>query len=60
MRTCPRTRERHLLDWARGPRLPFPPHQAATKVMSKARKGRIINIASVVGITGNAGQVRAQ
>ena len=25
MRTCPRTRERHLLDWARGPRLPFPP-----------------------------------
>ncbi|KAI8470689.1 MAG: hypothetical protein J3K34DRAFT_419559 [Monoraphidium minutum] len=30
--------------------------QAATKVMGKARKGRIINIASVVGLTGNAGQ----
>lgn len=26
------------------------------RVMSKARKGRIINISSVVGITGNAGQ----
>eukprot|EP01024_Parvocaulis_polyphysoides_P034583 TRINITY_DN30639_c1_g2_i1.p1 TRINITY_DN30639_c1_g2~~TRINITY_DN30639_c1_g2_i1.p1 ORF type:complete len:283 (+),score=59.66 TRINITY_DN30639_c1_g2_i1:101-949(+) len=30
--------------------------QAATKVMAKKRKGRIINIASVVGLTGNAGQ----
>ena len=30
--------------------------QAATKVMSKKKTGRIINIASVVGITGNAGQ----
>jgi NAD(P)-dependent dehydrogenase (short-subunit alcohol dehydrogenase family) len=30
--------------------------QAAAKVMSKKRKGRIINISSVVGQTGNAGQ----
>jgi len=30
--------------------------QAATKVMSKKKSGRVINIASVVGITGNAGQ----
>jgi len=30
--------------------------QAATKVMMKKRKGRIINISSVVGVTGNAGQ----
>ena len=30
--------------------------QAATKVMGKKKKGRIINIASVVGVTGNAGQ----
>ena len=30
--------------------------QAAQKVMMKSRKGRIINIASVVGVTGNAGQ----
>ena len=30
--------------------------QAAAKVMVKARSGRIVNIASVVGITGNAGQ----
>jgi len=30
--------------------------QAATKVMMKKRKGRVINIASVVGLTGNAGQ----
>ena len=30
--------------------------QAATKLMGKKRKGRIINIASVVGLTGNAGQ----
>ncbi len=32
--------------------------QAATKLMAKARKGRIINITSVVGVVGNAGQVR--
>jgi 3-oxoacyl-[acyl-carrier protein] reductase len=31
--------------------------QAAAKVMMKARTGRIVNIASVVGLTGNAGQV---
>eukprot|EP01023_Acetabularia_acetabulum_P042564 TRINITY_DN421_c0_g1_i1.p2 TRINITY_DN421_c0_g1~~TRINITY_DN421_c0_g1_i1.p2 ORF type:complete len:284 (+),score=69.78 TRINITY_DN421_c0_g1_i1:134-985(+) len=30
--------------------------QAATKIMAKKRTGRIINIASVVGLTGNAGQ----
>ncbi|KAK3145002.1 hypothetical protein QOZ80_4AG0321170 [Eleusine coracana subsp. coracana] len=30
--------------------------QAATKVMMKKKKGRIINIASVVGLTGNIGQ----
>lgn len=30
--------------------------QAATKVMSKKRKGRVVNIASVVGLVGNAGQ----
>ncbi|AQK43196.1 fatty acid biosynthesis1 [Zea mays] len=30
--------------------------QAATKVMMKKRKGKIINIASVVGLTGNVGQ----
>jgi len=30
--------------------------QAAAKVMMKARRGKIINIASVVGLTGNAGQ----
>jgi 3-oxoacyl-[acyl-carrier protein] reductase len=30
--------------------------QAATKVMMKKRKGRIINISSVVGVTGNIGQ----
>ncbi len=30
--------------------------QAATKLMGKKKKGRIVNIASVVGITGNAGQ----
>ncbi|KAG2658650.1 3-oxoacyl-[acyl-carrier-protein] reductase 4-like [Panicum virgatum] len=30
--------------------------QAATKVMMKKRKGRIINIASIVGLTGNVGQ----
>ncbi|PRW44528.1 3-oxoacyl-[acyl-carrier] reductase 4-like [Chlorella sorokiniana] len=30
--------------------------QAATKIMGKARKGRIVNIASVVGLVGNAGQ----
>lgn len=31
--------------------------RAAAKVMMKARSGSIINMASVVGITGNAGQV---
>jgi 3-oxoacyl-[acyl-carrier protein] reductase len=30
--------------------------KAALRVMAKARYGRIINIASIVGITGNAGQ----
>ncbi|KAG0600221.1 hypothetical protein M758_11G017000 [Ceratodon purpureus] len=29
---------------------------AATKLMMKKRKGRIINISSVVGVTGNVGQ----
>ena len=39
------------------PRLPcHVPAQAATKVMGKKKKGRIVNIASVVGVTGNAGQ----
>ncbi|XP_044415949.1 3-oxoacyl-[acyl-carrier-protein] reductase 4-like [Triticum aestivum] len=30
--------------------------KAATKIMTKKKKGRVINIASVVGLTGNAGQ----
>lgn len=30
--------------------------QAATKIMGKKRKGRIVNVASVVGLVGNAGQ----
>ncbi|MGJ4729816.1 3-oxoacyl-ACP reductase FabG [Luteimonas sp. SDU101] len=30
--------------------------KAAMRAMMKARKGRIINIASVIGVTGNAGQ----
>jgi len=30
--------------------------QAATKIMGKKRKGRVVNIASVVGLVGNAGQ----
>ncbi|KAI4383597.1 hypothetical protein MLD38_009413 [Melastoma candidum] len=30
--------------------------QAAAKIMMKKKKGRIVNIASVVGLTGNAGQ----
>ncbi|KAG9138133.1 hypothetical protein Leryth_001374 [Lithospermum erythrorhizon] len=30
--------------------------QAATKIMMKRKKGRIVNVASVVGLTGNAGQ----
>ena len=34
--------------------------QAAQKVMMKSRKGRIINIASVVGKIGNIGQVSGQ
>ena len=37
------------------PRPPFGA-QAATKAMGKARRGRIINISSVVGIVGNPGQ----
>ena len=32
------------------------PVQAAAKVMSKKRKGRIVNISSVVGVVGNPGQ----
>lgn len=31
--------------------------QSAAKIMMKARNGKIVNIASVVGLTGNAGQV---
>ncbi|MCO5566465.1 hypothetical protein L7F22_020142 [Adiantum nelumboides] len=31
--------------------------QAAAKLMMKKRKGRIINVSSVVGLTGNVGQV---
>jgi 3-oxoacyl-[acyl-carrier protein] reductase len=34
----------------------FPIAQAATKIMAKKRKGRVINIASVVGLVGNPGQ----
>ncbi|KAA6418402.1 MAG: 3-oxoacyl-[acyl-carrier- ] chloroplastic-like [Trebouxia sp. A1-2] len=34
--------------------------QAAAKVMSKKRKGRIVNISSVVGVTGNPGQAQLQ
>ncbi|XP_071692109.1 3-oxoacyl-[acyl-carrier-protein] reductase 4-like [Rutidosis leptorrhynchoides] len=30
--------------------------QAATKIMMKKRKGRVINIASIVGVVGNVGQ----
>ena len=30
--------------------------QFATKIMGKKKKGRIVNISSVVGMTGNAGQ----
>ncbi|KAJ4790971.1 3-oxoacyl-[acyl-carrier-protein] reductase FabG [Rhynchospora pubera] len=30
--------------------------QAATKIMMKKKKGRIVNIASIVGLTGNVGQ----
>lgn len=32
--------------------------QNALKLMGKQKKGRIVNITSVVGVTGNAGQVR--
>ena len=35
---------------------PFICTKAVTKTMMKARKGRIINIASIIGIRGNAGQ----
>ncbi len=35
---------------------PFLCTQAAAKIMMKQRSGRIINIASIVGVTGNAGQ----
>lgn len=38
------------------PAVPSVCPQAACKMMSKAKKGRIINITSVVGVTGNAGQ----
>jgi 3-oxoacyl-[acyl-carrier protein] reductase len=31
--------------------------QAVARVMMKARSGRIVNVASIVGLTGNAGQV---
>ena len=34
----------------------FPRVQAATKIMAKKRKGSIVNITSVVGVVGNAGQ----
>ncbi|KAG1251018.1 hypothetical protein G6F66_015327 [Rhizopus arrhizus] len=34
----------------------FRTSKAVMRGMMKARKGRIINIASVVGVTGNAGQ----
>ena len=34
----------------------LPPERACLRGMIKARKGRIVNIASVVGFTGNAGQ----
>jgi len=33
--------------------------QNALKYMSKQKSGRIINVTSVVGLVGNAGQVRA-
>ena len=36
--------------------LPFRTSRAATKPMMKQRYGRIINITSVVGASGNAGQ----
>jgi 3-oxoacyl-[acyl-carrier protein] reductase len=35
---------------------PFLCTQAAAKIMMKQRSGRIVNIASIVGVTGNAGQ----
>ena len=35
---------------------PFVCTKAVTRAMMKARKGRIINIASIIGIRGNAGQ----
>lgn len=35
---------------------PFLCTQTAAKIMMKQRSGRIVNIASVVGVTGNAGQ----
>ena len=34
----------------------FPSAQNACKLMMKAKKGRIVNVTSVVGLVGNAGQ----